>query len=208
MAAQQNEELRLEWAFQLQQFTADQIVCVDESGSDDRTGDRCYGWSTSGARAVVRRWLQSRERVSVLPAYTVNGYIAISTFTGTCDGDMFEDFLIDELLPLCNAYPAPQSVVILDNASIHHSNIERIQAQFNRRGVLLRFLPLYSPDFNPIEESFGDLKAYIRRHYRRERHKHADYQAFLEWACIKSGTGPEAARRARAHFRNAGIREA
>ena len=208
IAAQQNQELRLDWAFQLQQFTADQIVCVDESGSDERTGDRYYGWSSSGARAVVRRWLQSRERVSVLPAYTVNGYITFSIFTGTCNGDMFEDFLIDDVLPLCNAYPAPQSVVILDNASIHHSNIDRIQEQFDRRGVLLRFLPPYSPDFNPIEESFGDLKAYIRRYYRRERQKHATYQDFLEWACIKCCSGPEAARRARAHFKNAGIREA
>ena len=121
---------------------------------------------------------------------------------------MFEDFLIDDVLPLCNAYPAPQSIVILDNASIHHSNIDRIQEQFNRRGVLLRFLPPYSPDFNPIEESFEDLKAYIRRYYRREKQKHATYQDFLKWACIKCGIGPDAARQAKAHFKNAGIREA
>ena len=55
---------------------------------------------------MVRRWLQSRERVSVLPVYTVNGYITFFTFIGTCNGDMFEDFLIDDVLLLCNAYLA------------------------------------------------------------------------------------------------------
>jgi hypothetical protein len=30
----------------------------------------------------------------------------------------------------------------------------------------LEFLPAYSPDFNPIEQAFSVIKAYIRRHYR------------------------------------------
>ena len=31
-------------------------------------------------------------------------------------------------------------------------------------GVRLEYLPLYSPDLNPIETSFAVLKAWIRRH--------------------------------------------
>ena len=30
-------------------------------------------------------------------------------------------------------------------------------------GVLLKYLPPYSPDFNPIEEAFAELKAWIKR---------------------------------------------
>jgi hypothetical protein len=60
VAAQQNDELRREWQYNLQDLTADQIVCVDESGSDDRTRDRMQGWASKGARAVFRRWLSSR----------------------------------------------------------------------------------------------------------------------------------------------------
>jgi transposase len=70
---------------------------------------------------VVRRWLSSRERVSVLPAYTIEGYIAAKTFYGTCTGEIFEDFIVDQLLPLCNPYPGPRSVIIMDNASVHVS---------------------------------------------------------------------------------------
>jgi hypothetical protein len=32
------------------------------------------------------------------------------------------------------------------------------------RGVKLLYLPPYSPDFNPIEEAFAFLKAFIRKH--------------------------------------------
>jgi transposase len=206
-AAQRNQELRTQWQYELRDFTADQLVCVDESGSDERTGDRAYGWATKGSRAVVRRWLARRNRISVLPAYTVDGYIASRTFEGTCTGEIFEDFIIDELLPLCNLYPGPRSVIIMDNASVHHAIQDRVVEVARRQGVWVRFLPPYSPDFNPIEESFGDLKAFIRRHYHRERSRFLTYQAFLEWAVRESGTGEGGARRARAHFRNAGIHE-
>ena len=140
---------------------------VDESGSDDRTRDRKYGWAVLGVRAVVRRWLASKERVSVLPAYTIDGYIAAKTFLGTCTAEVFEDFIIDQVLPLCNPYPGPRSVIIIDNASVHHGSRHIIKATALRQGVWIIFLPPYSPDFNPIEESFSDLKSYIRRHYRR-----------------------------------------
>ena len=42
-AAQRNQELRSQWQYELQDFTAEQLVCMDESGSDNRTGDRQYG---------------------------------------------------------------------------------------------------------------------------------------------------------------------
>ena len=205
IAAQQNDELRTEWLEQLQYFTADQIVSIDESESDDRVGDRYYGLSIKGVRAIIRRWFGNKLRVSVLAAYTIDGYIKALVFDGTCDGDIFEGFIIDQVVPLCNPYPGPRSVIILDNASVHHINRQNIEDVYRRHGVLVRFLPPYSPDFNPIEESFTDLKAWIRRHYHRERRKYETYHGFLAWAIKAVGTGSGAGRRARAHFRNAGI---
>lgn len=72
-------------------------------------------------------------------------------------------------LPKMNPYPQPQSVLILDNCNIHKSKAlqEIIEAQgwsFSLRwfmflitaiGCILKFLPPYSPDMNPIEESFS-----------------------------------------------------
>ena len=63
------------------------------------------------------------------------------------------------LLPQYNCFPAERSVVVIDNASFHHS--ERMQALFDTFGVKLIYLPMYSPDLNPIKEFFGELKAFI-----------------------------------------------
>jgi transposase len=183
----------------------DQLVYIDELGSNDCIGDCQYSWVDSGVRTKVRQWLALRERVLVLPVYTIDGYIKSVTFSGTCIADIFEDFIIDNLLPLYNLYPGPHSVIIMDNTSVYYSRRYIIVNTYRRKGVWVRFLPPYSPDFNPIEESFGDLKAFIRRYYRREHPNYTSYQGFLEWAIREVGTSKRAARRARAHFRNIGV---
>src|SRR5271156_5296834 len=93
----------------------------------------------------------------------------------------------------------------MDNASVHYVLFQQLEIACNARGVWILFLPPYSPDFNPIEESFNDLKSFIRRHYRKRRNHFPNYQSFLEWAAVQVGVGPAAEARARAHFRNAGV---
>ena len=95
----------------------------------------------------------------MLAVYTIDGYIKALVFDGTCDGDIFEGFIIDQVLPLYNPYLNPRSVIVLDNTSVHYKNRQNIEAAYKRHSILLQFLPLYSPDFNPIKESFIDLKA-------------------------------------------------
>ena len=46
----------------------------------------------------------------------------------------------------------PKSVVIMDNASIHH--VEEVVSTIEGIGSIVKFLPPYSPDLNPIEEVF------------------------------------------------------
>lgn len=52
------------------------------------------------------------------------------------------------------------SVVILDNASIHH--VDCVVDTILSIGALVRFLPAYSPDMNPIEEVFSYVKQYTQ----------------------------------------------
>jgi transposase len=205
-AAQRNPLLRQEWRDTLHTFIASQLIFIDETGSDERTGDRIYGYSSKGVAAVVQRWLKRKIRVSALAGYTIDGFLACVTFTGGGTGDIFEDFIIEDILPLCSPYPGPRSVIVMDNASIHHSQQDRIIQLARAKGVWIRFLPPYSPDFNPIEESFNDLKSFIRRWYRKKNTHFYNYQGFLEWAIKEVGTGAVAAKRARAHFRNAEVR--
>jgi len=62
---------------------------------------------------------------------------------------------------LCSVYPGPLSVLVLDNATIHHG--DEILALADRFGVRIEYLPSYSPDLNPIEEAFSKIKHFIRR---------------------------------------------
>jgi transposase len=42
---------------------------------------------------------------------------------------------------------------------------EELQQMCDNMGVLLEFLPPYSPDYNPIEEAFAEMKAWMRKHF-------------------------------------------
>jgi transposase len=89
----------------------------------------------------------------------------------------------------------------MDNASFHRS--ERVKAMCDEAGVKLVFLPPYSPDLNPIEEFFSDLKRFIKKNWQAyESDSGQDFGAFLEW-CISVAGGSED--NARGHFRHAGI---
>jgi transposase len=52
-------------------------------------------------------------------------------------------------------------VIIIDNISFHYS--DRVKQLCSDIGVRLLYLPPYSLDFNPIEEFFAELKAYIKK---------------------------------------------
>ena len=122
----------------------------------------------------------------------IKGYIATRTFKGTCTSELFEEFIIKQVLPKYTLYPGPWSVIIINNASVYYSHLERIKEVTRHHGVWVHFLPLYSPDFNLIKESFSDLKAYIRCYYHQEISKFDDYQSFLEWVVRKVSTRVEA----------------
>ena len=51
-----------------------------------------------------------------------------------------------------------RSIVVLDNCSIHH--MQHVIDLFVAAGILVLFLPPYSPDYMPIEETFSYVKYY------------------------------------------------
>ena len=55
----------------------------------------------------------------------------------------------------------PGDIVVMDNLSSHKG--PRVQALIAVTGASVRYLPPYSPDFNPIENAFAKLKALLRK---------------------------------------------
>jgi transposase len=67
------------------------------------------------------------------------------------------NLFVRQLLLKLNTFPKPRSVLILDNTKAHHSiNLTLI---YKEAGVRLKYLFIYSPDFNRIKEFFSILKA-------------------------------------------------
>jgi transposase len=195
-AAERSEPLRRAWQGIQKQYDSDQLIFLDESASSERTGDRKYGWSPLNLICEQSRPLKRSERWSILPALAEDGYLDWTIFQGSITAVLFLEFVRDRVLPHCSAYPGPRSVLILDNASIHKS--AELRCMCEEKGVLLKFLPPYSPDFNPIENTFKDLKAWIRKNHVLAA-DFDDFGDFLEFA-----VGQCKGSNARQHFRHAG----
>ena len=92
----------------------------------------------------------------------LDGLVSVQCSRDSINEDVFCDFLEQYLLPHLLPFNGinSRSVVLLDNASIHHTTrpVELIQGV----GALVHYLPLYSPDLNPIEEMFSKVKACLR----------------------------------------------
>jgi transposase len=124
---------------------------------------------------------QRGQRYQILPAYCQDGILFARVFQGSTDTAVFEDF-IEQLLHHCGRWLEPRSVLVMDNASFHHS--ERMEQMCIRAGVKLMYLPPYSSDLNPIEEFFAELKSFIKRNWKTyEDDFNKDFQAFLK-RCI------------------------
>lgn len=55
-------------------------------------------------------------------------------------------------------------VLVIDNAPIHHTNdMKEAQGRWKRLGIRLEFLPPYSPELNPIEMVWKQMKHYWLR---------------------------------------------
>lgn len=196
-----NADLRDFYLYNLSQFRSYHLVDVDESGCDKRAGRRQTGWSPLGLTPVQLSEFQRGQRYQSLPAYAQDGIVLSRVFQGSTDAAVFEDF-IEQLLHHCGRWPAPKSVLVMDNASFHHT--ERVKQMCWDAGVKLVYLPPYSPDLNPIEEFFSELKGFIKRSWQLYMDSPVrDFHDFLQW-CI----GVVGARKQSAvgHFQHAGLK--
>ena len=140
---------------------------------------------------------QREKRFQILPAYTQDGILLARGFQGSTNAAVFEEFT-EQLLPLCSPWPERNSVLVMDNASIHHT--ARIKQMCRDAGGTLVYLPPYSPNFNPIERFLAELKAFIKRNwYNYEEHVDRGFDSFLRYCIdVVGGNGQSA----RGHFRH------
>ena len=101
-------------------------------------------------------------RYSILPVLSLDGILHIKVFDHAINGINFLSF-VEGLLEHMQPWPLPNSVLFMDNATIHW--VDGVQEMVEAHGSRLVYLPAYSPDLNPIEEAFSSIKAWLRANH-------------------------------------------
>ena len=162
IALQRNIDYRGAFMAEVCQYSRDMFIWVDETGSDARDMLRRYGYALRGLRAETRSLLVRGRRISSIAAIDSTGLVDVYNTNGTVNGEIFYDFVRGSLIPNMLPFPNPRSILVMDNCSIHH--VDFVREFIQDCGVLLLFLPPYSPDFTPIESVFGYVKQYLKQH--------------------------------------------
>jgi transposase len=93
----------------------------------------------------------------------LGGLDAPMVIDGPMNGETFLAYVEQVLVPTLR----PGDIVVMDNLGCHKS--AKVRDAIEAAGAELRFLPPYSPDFNPIENAFAKLKALLRKAAARTR---------------------------------------
>ena len=164
VASQRSATLRGRYMSEVLFFKRDMFVWLDETGCDRRNFMRRYGYALRGERAVERRFLARGIRTNAIAAISSVGVVAYQLLQCSIDAQVFFDFIRADLLPNLQPFDGENSslIVIMDNLSVHH--VDEVVELLRASGILVIFLPPYSPDLNPIEEAFSYVKYYLREH--------------------------------------------
>ena len=149
---------------QLRSCHRNMLVWVDETGCDWRSHIRKFGYAFRGETPVYHHILHRGERISSIAAMSVDGIIPLESHKGSVNAEVFADFIRGSLVPQMRAFDGESttSVVVMDNCSIHRT--ELVMDLLKEAGIVVIFLPPYSPDYNPIELVFPYIKAYLKHH--------------------------------------------
>jgi len=150
-----SEEKRSEYLEAIKDISADRLVYIDESGIEQGIC-KDMGWGKKGEKLIGKKSGKYYRRTNIIAGYVNHKSIAPMVFTGSCNTQLFETWveqaLIEEL--------QPGQVVIMDNAGFHKS--KKIRELIESVGCRLIFLPPYSPDLNPIEKFWANMKNWIK----------------------------------------------
>jgi transposase len=150
-----NQEKRQKYLEEVDGMSREKLVYIDESGIDiSEVKDR--GWGKKGRILVGKKSGKYYQRTNIIAGLVCNKAIAPMVFNGSCNTVLFEawveEFLIKEL--------KAGQVVIMDNAAFHRS--QKTKELIESVGCRAIFLPPYSPDLNPIEKFWANMKRWIK----------------------------------------------
>ena len=155
-ATERVQKLRGEYWEQVKQIKSENLVFLDETGV--LLGlTRTHARSFHGSRVYELKPFYRKAKVTLIGALSQKQVLAVMTLNGSMGGDAFEVFIEKCLVPQLWS----GAVVVMDNLPAH--KIASIEPLIKAVGASVLNLSPYSPDFNPIEHWWSQLKAFLRQ---------------------------------------------
>jgi transposase len=146
---------RQAWFDEQLELDPEKLVFIDETGLSTKMARR-YGRAPRGERCRSGVPHGHWKTTTFTGALRLSGMTAPMLLDGAMNGIAFRAYVEQVLVPTLR----PGDVVIMDNLPAHKA--EGVRTAIEAASATLRFLPPYSPDFNPIENAFAKLKALLR----------------------------------------------
>jgi transposase len=122
---------------------------------------RRYGRAPRGERLVSKVPWGHWKTVTLVAALRSDRMTAPAVFDGPMDGDCFLAYVEQVLAPTLRQ----GDIVVMDNLASH--KVVGVKEAIEAKGAILRYLPPYSPDLNPIEQAIAKLKSHLRKQAAR-----------------------------------------
>lgn len=146
---------RLDWFDGQLDLDPAKLVFIDETGLSTKMA-RLRGRAPRGERCRAGIPHGHWKTTTFTGALRLTGMTAPFVYDGAMNGTVFLAYVSQVLAPTLKH----GDIVIMDNLPAHKA--AGVRDAIVRSGATLRFLPPYSPDFNPIENAFAKLKALLR----------------------------------------------
>ena len=115
------------------------------------------GRSRRGERLIAKAPFGHWNTSTFLAGLRHDRIVAPLVLSGPINGRSFRAYVEQFVVPILRQ----GDIVVMDNLPSH--KVAGIREAIEAAGAELRYLPSYSPDFNPIEQFFAKLKALLRK---------------------------------------------
>jgi len=133
------------------------VIYVDESGVQKEMNP-IRGRAKRGVKLYQKTSGKRLKKTNVIAGYLDGLILALCIYAWSTDKEWFCEWFEYSLIPLLK----PGSVIVLDNATFHSKVYLPIIAEAYGHKIL--WLPKYSPDKNPIEHVWANLKNWLRNY--------------------------------------------
>ena len=157
-ATERDEEMRSAFRERLRGVSPERLVFVDESSTNIAFTPR-YARAPRGERAYGKApsSFAGGKNVTLISSITLEGMGPSMSIQGSSDTESFGLYMRNILARWLKA----GQIVVMDNLSVHRG--AWVSELIESRGCQICLLPSYSPDYNPIEQSFSKVKNILRK---------------------------------------------